>query len=326
MDREYLEVCPVAYHKLVEHAHEVWGWEIVVYLFLGGLVAGLMILSAGLELKRGERSTHRGIQLMPFIALALLSVGMVALLLDLHYKVHFYRFYLAFKPSSPMSWGGWILLVIYPAGLLFGLGSLPEQARGGLRAFLRGNIGKLTDIVDWLWSLADRWRRELLWTNVAVGASLGIYTGLLLGTMVARIQWNSAVLGPLFLSSGLSTGAAFLLFFKMDKEEQKTLVRWDMLAIAVELFFIGLMLISFIGGNAAAQLAGENLLGGKWTALFWTLVVMGGLVVPLIMEIVEIRRRLPLTLLTPALILMGGVALRAILLAAGQESCFCELR
>jgi len=225
-----------------------------------------------------------------------------------------------------MSWGAWILLIIYPAGLLFGLGSLSEPERQRLRAFLVGNIGKLTEIVDWLWSLADRYRRELLWTNVAVGASLGIYTGLLLGTMVARIQWNSAVLGPLFLSSGLSTGAAFMLLFKPDKEEQKTLVRWDILAIAAELFFIGLMLISFMGGNSTAQLAGENLMGGKWTALFWTLVVMGGLVVPLIMEIVELRRHLSLTLLTPVLILMGGVALRAILLVAGQESCFCEMR
>ena len=37
-----------------------------------------------------------------------------------------------------------------------------------------------------------------------------IYTGILLNTMVARPLWNSAILGPLFLVSGLSAGAAVM--------------------------------------------------------------------------------------------------------------------
>ena len=49
---------------------------------------------------------------------------MLALFLDLEFKKHVYRFYLAFLPSSPMSWGSWILILVYPAALLLGLGSL----------------------------------------------------------------------------------------------------------------------------------------------------------------------------------------------------------
>jgi protein NrfD len=326
MESKFLEVCPTAYHQLTDHAHEIWGWEIVAYLFLGGLVAGLMILTPGLELKNRERPRSLGLQLMPFLALGLISLGMLFLFLDLHYKVHVWRFYLAFKPASPMSWGAWILLVIYPAAGLLGLGSLPGDLRERLRSI--GPLGSkaLAPLWDKVFALADEHRPTWLWTNVAAGAALGVYTGLLLGTMVARIQWNSAVLGPLFLASGLSTGAAFMLLFKMNETDQKTLVRWDMLAIIAELFFIALMLISFAGGNATAQMAGENLMGGKWTALFWTFVVMMGLVVPLAMEIFELRRGLHLALLTPVLILAGGLALRAILLASGQESCFCALR
>ena len=41
-------------------------------------------------------------------------------------------------------------------------------------------------------------------------SALGIYTGILLNTMVARPLWNSAILGPLFLFSGLSAGAALI--------------------------------------------------------------------------------------------------------------------
>jgi hypothetical protein len=43
-----------------------------------------------------------------------------------------------------------------------------------------------------------------------LGVGLGIYTGILLNTMVARPLWNSAILGPLFLVSGLSAGAAVM--------------------------------------------------------------------------------------------------------------------
>ncbi len=326
MNPDYVEVCPTAYHKMVEHAHEVWGWEIVVYLFLGGLVAGLLILTPALELRAGKRSESRGLMWMPFFALALISLGMVALFLDLHYKIHFWRFYLAFQPASPMSWGAWILLVIYPAALLLGIGSLSDDVRERIKGWVERRAKRLKGLADWLFEWSDEHRRTLLWTNVTAGVGLGVYTGLLLGTMVARIQWNSAVLGPLFLSSGLSTGAAFMLLFKLDKDEQRALVRWDMLAIAAEMFFIALMLISFGAGNHAAQIAGESLLGGKWTAPFWTLVVMLGLVVPLLLEVVEIKRRLPLTVGTPVLFLIGGLSLRAILLASGQESCFCELR
>jgi formate-dependent nitrite reductase membrane component NrfD len=45
---------------------------------------------------------------------------------------------------------------------------------------------------------------------MVLGVALGIYTGILLNTMVARPLWNSAILGPLFLVSGLSAGAAVM--------------------------------------------------------------------------------------------------------------------
>ncbi len=326
MQKEFLEVCPISYHHLTDQVNKVWGWEIVIYLFLGGVVAGLLVLTAALELQRGDRPRSKALEWMPFAAVALISLGMLALFLDLHHKIHFYRFYLAFRPSSPMSWGAWILLVIYPSAILLGLGSLSTERRKWLlehRLVTRLHLGGL---LSWAIDFADRHRSGVLWTSIAVGIGLGIYTGLLLGTMVARIQWNSAVLGPLFLASGLSTGAAFMLLFRLGEHEQHALVRWDILAIVFELFIIALMLISFAGGNEAAQTAGHNLLGGEWTALFWTLVVMVGLAVPLLMEIFEVRRGLQLAMVTPVLILVGGVALRAILLASGQESCFCALR
>ena len=59
-------------------------------------------------------------------------------------------------------------------------------------------------------SAARAWLRALAWANIVLGVALGIYTGILLNTMVARPLWNSAILGPLFLFSGLSAGAAMV--------------------------------------------------------------------------------------------------------------------
>lgn len=296
-----------------------WGWEIVVYLFLGGVVAGILVWTAALELRSGSRPRSRALLPMPFVALGLLSVGMLALWLDLANRLWAWRFYAFFRATSPMSWGAWILVLIYPAGLLFGLGSLDPAQREWLRArtprFLSGLLGTLQ---GW----ADGARRGVLATNVVLGVGLGIYTGLLLGTMPARIQWNTAVLGPLFLASGLSTGAAFLLLFRLDPEERETLARWDVLAIGAELVLIALMLVGFATSGEAGRLAASNLLGGPYTAAFWSVVVVGGLLVPLAMELLEKRRRLPFVAVIPVLVLAGGVGLRWILLVAGQATAF----
>jgi len=117
----------VARHsRFVDPQLHVWGWEIPVYLFLGGMAAGAMILTA-LMAARGTRS--RAARWLPFLAPALVSVGMGALFLDLANKVHVWRFYLAFRWTSPMSWGAWILVVVYPVTILQGLAALePDQA------------------------------------------------------------------------------------------------------------------------------------------------------------------------------------------------------
>src|SRR5919206_4065945 len=113
----------VARHSnLIDPQLHVWGWEIPVYLFLGGLAAGTMILSALLVGRKGQRSAAA--RWLGFAPAALLSIGMLALFLDLANKLHVWRFYLAFRWTSPMSWGAWILVVVYPVSLLTGLAGL----------------------------------------------------------------------------------------------------------------------------------------------------------------------------------------------------------
>ncbi len=314
-----LEVVTTRANPLIDPGLAVWGWEIPVYLFLGGLVAGLLVLGAIYELLHPDKPRSAALRLMPFAAVVLLSLGMLALFLDLAYKIHVYRFYLALEWSSPMSWGSWILVLAYPVALLSGLGSLPDVWREKALAWKSGAA-----LLRRLFAWADGGRRTILRLSVVTGIGLGLYTGLLLGTLAARPQWNTAVLGPLFLASGVSTGAAFLLFFRSDDDEHRFVVRWDVAAMVVELALIAVMLLGLAAGDRTAQHAYDHLMGGPWTSAFWSLVVGAGLLVPLALELLGLRRKLPFAALAPVLILVGGLSLRVILLLAGQASSFRE--
>jgi protein NrfD len=295
----------------------IWGWEIPVYLFLGGVSAGVMILSAVIAMRRGGDDDARLAPWIPFTVPVLMSAGMLALFLDLAYKLHVLRFYLAFKPASPMSWGSWILLAVYPATILLGLAALTPEERERLAGWipLRG-LARLTSKIA---AQAATRLRALAWINLIVGVGLGIYTGVLLGSLGARPVWSSAVLGPLFLCSGISTGAAFLMLFPLRVGIRRLVLRWDQVAIVFELLLLGLFLLGlWTGGRAEGMDAARLFLGGRFTALFWSLVVMVGLLVPFALELVEERRALRATRVAPALILTGGLALRWILVVAGQ--------
>jgi protein NrfD len=319
MTPQLLETVTTRANAQIDPSLHVWGWEITVYLFLGGIVAGIFVLTAALELASGARPLSRSLRLAPFAALGLLSLGMFALWLDLAHRLWAWRFYAVFRPTSPMSWGAWLLVLVYPIGLVLGLGSLGDAERDVLRKRVPGFV---RSTFEGILSFADARRRPVLVGAVLVGLSLGVYTGLLLGTMPSRLAWNSAVLGPLFLASGVSTGAAFLLLFRLDAAERKTLVRWDAIAIGAELVLIVLLLLGWATSGEAGRFAARSFLGGPYTAVFWSLVVVMGLLVPLAMEFLEARRHLPFIALVPVLILTGGLALRWILLAAGQASSF----
>ena len=309
-----IELDVARHSNLVDPRLHVWGWEVPVYLFLGGLAAGTMILTSLLALRRAERSP--ALRWLAFAAPVLVSVGMLALFLDLAYKVHVWRLYLAFRWSSPMSWGAWILIAVYPVTLLLALAGL-DDVQAGKAAAWAGRLG----LSRFLLAAREMGRRHasgLLRWNLAVGAGLGVYTGVLLSTLGARALWSSALLGPLFLVSGLSTGGAFLLLFGLAAEERRDVARWDRVTIGVELALLALFLAGLGTSGAAGREAAGLLLGGPYTAPFWSLVVLGGLAVPLLLETLEARLHLRFTVATPALILGGGLALRFILVAAGQ--------
>jgi len=305
-------------NHLIDPHLQIWGWEIPVYLFLGGVTAGLMIFSALLAWRVPEQHRSRWARWLPLGVPIVLSLGMLALFLDIELKRHVYRFYAAFIVTSPMSWGSWILVLIYPVTILLGLAQLTDEEAGRLCGWGPLRVLRIGALCGWLRSKSLAAVPGLRWITLVLGIALGGYTGILLGTLGARPAWSSAMLGPLFLVSGFSTGAALLMFFPVSEPEHHVLRRWDLGAVGLEIVLLGLFILGLVTGGAAGQEAAGLFLGGKYTASFWSLVVIGGLAVPLLIETVEALRGTRPSFAAPLFLLVGGLSLRWILVAAGQ--------
>src|SRR5512140_3510197 len=170
----------VARHsRLIDPHLAIWGWEIPVYLFLGGMAAGLLILTTALWMRRQDRSAP--LRWMAFAAPILVTLGMGALFLDLAGKLHVWRFYLAFRWTSPMSWGAWILVLVYPVSLAGALAGLDAAQAERAVAFC-GRFG-LGGAARTLREVGLAHAARLRWLMAITGAALGVYTGILLSTL-----------------------------------------------------------------------------------------------------------------------------------------------
>ncbi len=165
-----------------------------------------------------------------------------------------------------------------------------------------------------------------LWgMGIGVGISLAVYTGILLGANGSRVVWNSALLGPLFLVSGLSGAAAFLLLFRSSAEDEKRLLRFDVAAILAELVLLALLLIGYGSSGLGGKFAAAQFLGGPWSAPFWGLIIVGGLLVPLVLESSELKGKVHASKIVPVLVLIGGFALRYVMVYAGQPTSIVQI-
>ena len=308
-------------NPMVDPVMHIWGWPVALYLFLGGLTAGLMVLAGWLALKERGREKFPAIFRIFPLAPLFISAGMLLLFVDLDYKVHVWRFFTAFRPTSPMSWGSWILLLVYPASILFILatlrGSFPRFVAFLEKGGLPGRTwGALAPVVAFAQSHVRLWARAV----IGCGVLLGMYTGILLGSLAARPFWNSPLLPPLFLVSGISVALALVALFSARGEESRFYLRLDMGLVTAEVTLLLIFVIGLLSSSQAQVQSATLILGGPYSAPFWVLVVGMGLALPLLLEFLELRGMDVPAFLASALVILGGLALRFVLLAAGQAS------
>ena len=306
-----LEITTTRHNHLIDPVLHVWSWQIPVYLFIGGLVAGMMII-AGYFLFKGRHSEDNcSCFYLPLISIILLSIGMAALFFDLEYKIHFWRLYTTFQITSPMSWGAWILMLVYPALLANMLMRVPKS--------ILKKIPLLEEYSEKL--LRHAFAVKVVGVfNMILGGMVGMYTGILLSSLGARPLWSSAVLWMLFLISGLSGAAAFVHLIAKNVYERELLAKADNAFLIIELFVIWMMIIGLLTSSKSHVLAAQLILTGAFASTFWVFVIGLGIIIPLIIQLLAVNHKIKHQPLAPVLVIVGGLVLRFVIVSAGQYS------
>jgi formate-dependent nitrite reductase membrane component NrfD len=301
---------------------DIWGWEVALYLFLGGLTAGIMVMSAIANLRKSKELPDDVACCIkaPMYAPILLAIGMFFLWLDLTRKFNVFWFYLSFQPLSPMSWGAWGLVLMFPVSFAFALSVVPPEKKDWLRfEILKNWSNKLYPYM-----------RKLAILNLALGIFLGIYTGVLLSSFVARPLWNSSILPILFLNSALSTGAAFCVIMAKRTSVRLFFTKVDIWLIIAELVLLALFFYGHYTSTAPHResimplfsFTGKYFIYGIASIMIWTSFALA-----LVLKLLEVKEEHGDALsssqifrmrLSAVLVLIGALIIRLAFVYAGQ--------
>jgi formate-dependent nitrite reductase membrane component NrfD len=293
-----------------------WGWWIILYFYCGGIAAGVYFLAALIELF--GRDEDRGlVRLAHWIAFPLVGLCGLFLTVDLERPERFWHMLLQservedalhagwpfsgagwppllqallLKPWSPMSIGAWALFLFGLCSFVSFLGSLWPEGRLA-RRLRHSRLGRGFQVL-----------------GVGVGFFVASYTGVLL-TAGNQPGWAASNwIGPLFLTSAASTGAAVLLlaatrYRLASPATLERLEQADLWALVLELTVFQIFVAS-LGGTLLAVL-------GTWHG---AVLILGTLVFGLLAPLALALRLVPAGAwrgqVAAGLALVGGFLLR----------------
>ncbi|WP_282135668.1 NrfD/PsrC family molybdoenzyme membrane anchor subunit [Seonamhaeicola maritimus] len=293
----------------IDPALEVWHWPISVYLFLGGLAAGILLFAGVITILGKDKEYPTTVKYASMVPPIALTLGLLALVYDLTNPFYTWQLYTTIRLESPMSWGAWVLLVTTPLSFLWVFSYFSEL-------FPKWNLR--FDFLKTFMKFLKSNRKNMAYALVPLSIILGVYTGILLSAFNARPLWNNAILGPLFLTSGLSTGAATIILLAKTAKERHLFSKIDLALIIIELGLIVHMLMGMYAGSQVQLDAMNLLIGGEFTLMFFGFVVILGLIIPGILEALEIKGYKVPVAIPAILILIGGLIFRFVMVEAGQ--------
>lgn len=291
-----------------------------LYLFFGGLTAGVFIVAVLADLLSTKWRRFEALsKVSSYLSIGTLALAGLFVTLHLGKPERGVAFPLFFTNyESWMTRGGWIvgggspLLVLYAALWYFG-GS----------AKIRRIVGVI---------------------GLPAAVMLALYTGLLLSNAGFVPLWSKHYLPILFLNSGLTTGLAaaglvFILawpFLGQRDGDPQLVVRWLSIAVVIfivlELFELYAFLTSlktvddrvpfgqFISAKGGAH-AYEYVTQGELAPWFWWGIVGVGLTIPLVLTLLEFLVRpwaRAVATTKFALVLAGGLILRFVIVWGGD--------
>lgn len=287
----------------------VWGWQIAVYLFLGGLGGATAALGIGIErfINRDRR-----IGLMSAMSgFVMLSLGSLFLVMDLLRPLNAIFFW-----RNPGSWIFWGIL--------------------GLTGFMITSVMYMIPFIsEWpfvdkiakAFPILEKWQHATGVASIILATFVTAYTGFLLAAAQGVSLWHTAALPILFTISAFSTGSAYLILALWTRHGELSNLFAGIAKLDAALIVAEMVVLFATYGEAlysgASWFSVQSLLG-NWVFVIGFLIL--GLAVPLVIELVEITaskhssashlaaRLLPVV---SVFILIGGYLLRHYTLVGG---------
>jgi formate-dependent nitrite reductase membrane component NrfD len=291
-----------AYRDVPILKRPTWNHEVAAYFFFGGISAGAALIGSlaevfgGDERKELARTAH-------YVSFATLLPCPPLLIDDLGRPERFHHMLRIVKPSSPMNLGSWALTAHGAGATITILAMLARE-------------GKLP-LFGWIF----RWLPERLLAGLGLPSSfvLAGYTGVLLGTTSIPVWYTSPLLGALFMSSSISTGAAATHLVCLASGRD---VEADTRALSAIGIASGATEAVLLGGYIATSgAAAKPLLKGESGALL--LGAAMGLLLAAALEIASLRSRRhnpAISAVAGATTLAAGAMLRWAIVRAGRAS------
>jgi hypothetical protein len=271
----------------------LYGWMVAIYIYISGLAAGLQVVVTAAELLSLPGNYWVAL-IGRAIALALIIVGALLLIADLHTKQRFFNMLRIFRPTSPMSFGTYLLL----ASGLWGLIAVIGQACG---VILLGKVcGSLAAVTGW-------------W--------LCTYTAALQSATATPLWAGSyKLLAMRYAAGAMSTGAAAACLVALGVAPGFSM------ALAFGNFAALALLVEFIASRGSARIlkrigAYGPLQEPPWGPVNIIGVQLFGLVIAFALFIAaNFFATFALLLAGSILALVGGLLMRAVIMFTGNES------
>ena len=294
----------------------VWGPIMAGYLFFGGLAGGAYVVSALADLFKGEDYEALS-KSGTYVSFFSILIGLVLLVLDLK------RFQVA------------------PLGILNAYRRFPDSILTVGTWTITGFIAiSLVTSILWLFKGNALARKIVEIVGIVLGLTTTAYTGLLLAFARGATFWSSPLLPWTFVVSGTLTGLSITLFMipifavfmprikpfwelYNDKSKFADMVGRSQKYVAVLIVIeLVLVIIELATGHGHVEI----LLTGSLLSLIFYAYLMIGLVAPLGISYYTTMMKpstkdetlILFSMGQYALILMGGLLLRYVILTAGQ--------
>ena len=273
-----------------------WEWEVISYLFMGGIMGGSGILTLLADEHRDDEALSRSAR---YVAFALASTCPLVLIKHLGRPERFHHMLRIWKFKSVMSMGVWGLIGF----------SLPATAAAAAQASRDGLLP------GWIARLAPRAATDPL--SAVLGAFIAGYTGVLISATAIPV-WGIGKrhIPAMSVCSGMAGACALNgAIVGLAGGRSSTLRKLERLETVAGLAEAALLLHF----RRHAGTAGVPMFAGRRGRKLQNVTLLGGIAFPAALNVLPFHARWK-TLLATALTLAGGYVLRETLIESGKDS------